>query len=225
LQTDIGPLPDNSEASFFMAQGLKSLAGGNIHAALHRLSRCREALLRAAAAVAKQQSISQTSPAGAVVVAAAAADAAAEASLQETEAAAADVADVGSTELNPAIVAAACQMATVCGSIGDCYQRLGDSVQAEQLYHESMATVEPYSDSDAEAAHALSVSLNKLGDMWYSQEQLEQAKQLYKRALQLRQLACGPLTGGRAGPGQQLELVSSLIKVADVCRVSFGSTS
>ncbi|WIA09599.1 hypothetical protein OEZ85_008991 [Tetradesmus obliquus] len=38
-QTDIGPLPDNSEASFFLAQGLKSLVGGNIHAALHRLSR------------------------------------------------------------------------------------------------------------------------------------------------------------------------------------------
>jgi tetratricopeptide (TPR) repeat protein len=114
-------------------------------------------------------------------------------------------------------------MAAVCGSLGDCYQRLGDPAQAEQLYHESMAAVESLSNSDAEAAHALSVSLNKLGDMRYSQEQLQQAKQLYRRALQLRQLACGPLTGGRAGPGQQLELASSLIKVADVCRVSCGS--
>jgi tetratricopeptide (TPR) repeat protein len=213
-----------------MAQGLKSLAGGNVHAALHRLSRCREALLQAAA---KRHSLPASQLAGATVSAASAAAAHAahqpslQASLQEAAAAAAepegslqDPADDSSAELDPVAVTAACQMATVCGTIGDCYQRLGDPVQAEQLYYESMAAVESYAESDAEAAHALSVSLNKLGDMRYSQQQLEAAKQLYRRALQLRQLACGPLTGGRAGPGQQLELASSLIKVADVCRVS-----
>jgi tetratricopeptide (TPR) repeat protein len=199
-----------------MAQGLKSLAGGNTHAALHRLSRCREALVKAAAD--KQHAVAS----GAVGAAAGAEaiDLQQEAAAAPDPAAQSDTDAAGTAEPSPATVASACQMAAVCGSLGDCYQRLGNPAQAEQLYHESMAAVEPYSDSDAEAAHALSVSLNKLGDMRYSQEQLEQAKQLYRRALQLRQLACGPLTGGRAGPGQQLELASSLIKVADVCRVS-----
>ncbi|KAF6260335.1 hypothetical protein COO60DRAFT_1700345 [Scenedesmus sp. NREL 46B-D3] len=214
-QADLGPLPDNSEASFFMAQGLKSLAGGNTHAALHRLSRCREALLQAAAASTQQGTspANPAAPAGTADMQQAAAAAEPAAAADADAAAAADGA-----KLAPTAVAAACQMAAVCGSLGDCYQRLGNQAQAEQLYYDSMAAVDAYADLDAEAAHALSVSLNKLGDMRYSQEQLEEAKQLYRRALQLRQLASGPLTGGRAGPAQQLELASSLIKVADVCR-------
>lgn len=51
-------------------------------------------------------------------------------------------------------------------------------------------------------------------------QQLLVAKHLYKEALQLRQLCCGPLTAGRAGPEQQLELAASMLKVADVCKVS-----
>lgn len=53
------------------------------------------------------------------------------------------------------------QMATVCGCLGDCYQRLGQPEQAEQQYRESVAAVQPHAEENAEAAHAMSVSLNK----------------------------------------------------------------
>lgn len=58
-----------------------------------------------------------------------------------------------------------------------------------------------------------------MGDARYLAQQLPAAKQLYRQALQLRQLCCGPLTSGQAGPQEQLELAASLIKVADVCKV------
>eukprot|EP00775_Hariotina_reticulata_P011077 gene11077-11233_t len=153
-QADLGPLPDNSPASFFMAQGLKSLAGGNVHAALHRLSRCRKALLESTA--------SATAAAG-------------------TSAPAARQA-------------------------------------AEQLYQEAISSVAVLSESDAEAAHTMSVSLNKLGDLKYMVQQLREAKKLYRQGLELRQLCCGPLSAGQAGPAEQLELATSLIKVADACK-------
>jgi hypothetical protein len=58
-------------------------------------------------------------------------------------------------------VSRAVQLATVCGCLGDCYQRLGEPQQAEDQYRESVAAVQPYSEESAEAAHAMSVSLNK----------------------------------------------------------------
>jgi hypothetical protein len=97
--------------------------------------------------------------------------------------------------------------------------RLGDPHQAEQLYQEAISSVEVLSESDAEAAHTMSVSLNKLGDLKYMLQQLHEAKNLYRRGLELRQLCCGPLSGGQAGPAEQLELATSLIKVADACKV------
>jgi uncharacterized protein HemY len=55
----------------------------------------------------------------------------------------------------------AVQLATVCGCLGDCYQRLGQPEEADQQYRESVAAVQPFSEDSAEAAHAMSVSLNK----------------------------------------------------------------
>jgi hypothetical protein len=63
----------------------------------------------------------------------------------------------------------------------------------------------------------------RLGDTRYLSQQLPAAKALYKQALQLRQLCCGPLTHGQAGPQEQLELAASLVKLADVCKVGFCS--
>jgi hypothetical protein len=62
----------------------------------------------------------------------------------------------------------------------------------------------------------------RLGDACYLAQQLPAAKVLYRQALELRQLCCGPLTSGQAGPQQQLELAASLVKVADVCKVGVG---
>jgi hypothetical protein len=60
---------------------------------------------------------------------------------------------------------------------------------------------------------------HRLGDARYRAQQLPAAKALYREALQWRQLCCGPLTAGQAGPEQQLELAASLIKVADISMV------
>lgn len=61
--------------------------------------------------------------------------------------------------------------------------------------------------------------VRRLGDARYLSQQLPAAKVLYRQALQLRQLCCGPLTGGQAGPQEQLELAASFIKLGDVCKV------
>jgi hypothetical protein len=152
LQADLGPLPDNSAASFYMAQGLKSLTGGNIHAAMHRLVRAKQALL--------DNSPPPHTPGPNLAPAAAAA---AEDSM-DIESTHDEQQQQGHSQHGAAAseaVPKAVQMATVCGVLGDCYQRLGEPEQAEQQYKESVAAVEHYSEESVEAAHAMSVSLNK----------------------------------------------------------------
>lgn len=201
-----------------MAQGLKSLSGGNVHAAIHRLGRCREELLETSNST-QQQLRTSTAAAGDVVD-----DAISVQTGNSNKQSAEQLQQQRSLQNGTASSSAAiaCQLTAVCGSLGDCYQRLGDSAQAEQLYKESVAAAKPHAETDAEAAHAVSVSLNKLGDMKYTQGQLQDAKRLYKQAMDLRQMVCGQLTKGEAGPEQQLELAVSLIKVADVSKVSCG---
>jgi hypothetical protein len=154
LQADLGPLPDNSAASFYMAQGLKSLTGGNIHAAMHRLGRAKQALL--------DSSLAPRTPAS---LAPAAATTAADVDSMDVEGTyAQQQQQQGRSQHGTAAseaVSKAVQMATVCGVLGDCYQRLGEPEQAEQQYKESAAAVERFSEESAEAAHAMSVSLNK----------------------------------------------------------------
>jgi hypothetical protein len=176
-----------------MAQGLKSLTGGNLHAAMHRLGKAKQCLLDTSLA---PPTPSELAPAGTTAVAAAAAAAAtggggsAGVSLGglTTDASSQGIADdtadsVGTTDRTedkyadaqskqqhrrqPESAAAAeavsraVQLATVCGCLGDCYQRVGQPEQADQQYRESVAAVQPYSEDSAEAAHAMSVSLNK----------------------------------------------------------------
>jgi len=75
-----------------------------------------------------------------------------QASSQEPQQAAAGPADA---------VGKAVQLATICGCLGDCYQRVGEADQADQQYKEAVAAVQPYADDYDEAAHTMSVSLNK----------------------------------------------------------------
>eukprot|EP00879_Flechtneria_rotunda_P015606 GHRR01016321.1.p1 GENE.GHRR01016321.1~~GHRR01016321.1.p1 ORF type:complete len:352 (+),score=100.61 GHRR01016321.1:487-1542(+) len=209
-QADLGPLPDNSPASFFMAQGLKSMAGGNLHAAVHRLSNARHELSTTVNAADSTQAPAASS----------------EASIQQQqpEPMQSDLQQQqqlqGQTLADHGRIAKACQLAAICGSLGDCYGRLGNAAQAQQLYQDSISSVQQYSEDDAEAAHAMSVSLNKLGDLQYMQQNLQGARDLYNQCLVLRERCCGPLTQGQAGPSQQLELASSAVKVADVCKVN-----
>lgn len=68
----------------------------------------------------------------------------------------------------------ACQLGAVCGSLGDCWRRKGDLAAAQEELARSAAYLRPYASADAEAAHALSVTLSKLGDMEYYKEQQRQ---------------------------------------------------
>lgn len=193
-QADLGPLPDYTAASFFLAQGLKSLAGGNIHAAMHRLGRAKQALLDSALAPVTPSGLAPAAAAAAGGGGDAAEDASAaagggtdvsaggltaEGSSQDAAAESAGAGEVDSMDVDsggpdqrqqrsrllqpgsaPAVPRAV-QLATVCGVLGDCYQRLGQPDQAEQQYKESVAAVQPHAEDSAEAAHAMSVSLNK----------------------------------------------------------------
>jgi hypothetical protein len=169
-QADLGPLPDNTAASFFMAQGLKSLAGGNVHAALHRLGRCRQELL-ASPVSGSSSSPTPAAQSPATAATAAAAAAAAAGGQQEGQeqklvphhqrrASASGGGDSQGPSAAPGMERAV-QLATVCGCLGDCYLRLEQPGQAEALYKESIAAVQPHAEGSVDAARALSVSLNK----------------------------------------------------------------
>lgn len=151
-----------------MAQGLKSLTGGNLHAAMHRLGKAKQALLDGSLAPHTPPGLA---PAAAAGTAAAAPSAAEQVLMQPGDAAGPDSMDVELQASSqqpqqaaagpPEAVGRAVQLATICGCLGDCYQRVGEADQADQQYKEAVAAVQPYSDDYAEAAHAMSVSLNK----------------------------------------------------------------
>jgi hypothetical protein len=135
-----------------MAQGLKSLAGGNTHAALHRLGKAKQALLDAPVGPQTPLGLAASADTQGLGSAPTGAPPPGGHEQQQQQAAA---------EAVPDAVSRAVQLATVCGCLGDCYPRLGEHEQAQRLYSESVAAVQPYSEEHAEAAHAMSVSLNK----------------------------------------------------------------
>lgn len=113
-----------------------------------------------------------------------------------------------------------CKLGSVRGSQGDCHRRLGSTQAAQRCYVDSIDLLrEPAAAGLAEAAHALSVSLNKLGDLHYSAGHWAQAQQLYTEALQLRRQAWQQqaVDGGGSGAVQRaLDVAVSLTKLADV---------
>jgi tetratricopeptide (TPR) repeat protein len=80
-------------------------------------------------------------------------------------------------------------------------------------YEESAELLTKLSDRDAEVVHALSVSLNKLGDLKYYAQDLESARAFYARALNVRLEATTDFT--TLSP-QLLDVAVSLAKVADI---------
>lgn len=72
--------------------------------------------------------------------------------------------------------------------------------------------------SPSQVWQALTVTQNKLGDLWYRAGNLVAAKDFYGRALTLRHRAL-QLTEGSEHLRAQLDLALSLLKVADVNQV------
>jgi len=128
-----------SPSSFFLFHGFRSLMGGNTDAALHRLGRCRDLLLQELRAAEE----------------AAAADGPGDA--------------LGERSDGPhaAVSALACRLGAVCGSLGDCWRQRGDLAAAEAALQQSAAHLRRFAAADPEAAHALSVTLGKLGDLQF----------------------------------------------------------
>lgn len=179
---DIGPLPDNTPASFYLAYGLRSYAGGNLAAALDRLQRCKELLL----------ATSNNTPAAAADEANAlpaqlmltsdrlgVPDADATSTVAEPSRPLTDLTPPTGTHIAEKAAARhntgsraqsspsalACRLGAVCGCLGDCWRKLGSLHDAEKLYQESTSYLKPFAEDDAEVAHAMSVSINKLGDL------------------------------------------------------------
>ena len=104
----------------------------------------------------------------------------------------------------------ACRLGAVCGSQADCWKRLGQADSAQQLYAESITYLEPFADQDPEVWHALCVSINKSGDLHFLQQQWQEAKGLYEKALRMRlgvwqKLELKQQTRGRNGDERQEE--------------------
>ncbi|EFJ17444.1 hypothetical protein SELMODRAFT_154638 [Selaginella moellendorffii] len=109
------------------------------------------------------------------------------------------------------------QHGAVLGLLGDCLRAMGDLDGAMDKYAESVSVLQAITgvDVNAEIVHALSVSLNKLGDLKYYADDLECALALYKQALQVRDRA---QAGRNDLSAESIDVVVSLAKVADVQR-------
>lgn len=106
------------------------------------------------------------------------------------------------------------QLAAVCGSQGDCWKALGDHANAAKKYRESIDYLQQCPEDAGEARHALSVSLNKLGDLQYQQSDVAGACGCYEEALAVRRSMRERAAGG---PTWRLDtdIISSLVKVGD----------
>lgn len=105
------------------------------------------------------------------------------------------------------------QLGALLGMLGDCCRAMQDIDGAIANYEESVEVLMKLSDRDAEVVHALSVSLNKLGDLKYYAQDLESARAFYARALNVRLEATSDFT--TLSP-QIIDVAVSLAKVADV---------
>jgi hypothetical protein len=95
--------------------------------------------------------------------------------------------EAGGVAAAAAARAAACRLGAVCGSLGDCWRRRGDLAAAGEELRASADHLRPHAATDAEAAHALSVTLSKLGDLQYYVVQQQQQQQTQQPQQQQRQ--------------------------------------
>lgn len=116
----------------------------------------------------------------------------------------------------PDVASLHCRLGAVCGCLGDCCRAEGDADGTLALYRESVELLQA-AGQDPEAQQALSVALNKVGELYHLQGDLGPAAEHYDRALQLRRdlLAAtqqqwhtgaeqgGGTGGGGGGGGQQ----------------------
>ncbi|KAL4517007.1 hypothetical protein Ndes2437B_g06628 [Nannochloris sp. 'desiccata'] len=107
------------------------------------------------------------------------------------------------------------KMGAVAGCLGDCYRAMGDAEQAIQQYTHSASILErlvssssssdektAHDDSTTAAAKSLSVTINKIGEIYHLQGDLEKAVEKYKQALVLRQTRLNKIIKGENRDGE-----------------------
>lgn len=106
------------------------------------------------------------------------------------------------------------QLGVVLGMLGDCCRATGDAASAVIYFEESVNFLVKVPKDDLEITHTLSVSLNKIGDLKYYDDDLEAARSHYIKALDVRRNAIKQ----QSAPSQIIDVATSLAKVADVDR-------
>jgi len=107
------------------------------------------------------------------------------------------------------------QLGAVLGMLGDSCRAMGDVSGAVNYYNESIESLSKLSTDDAEVVHALSVSLNKIGDLKYYDGDLLASRSYYSQALDVRRKAIKDFSKLSS---QIIDVAVSLAKVADVNR-------
>ncbi|XP_077235938.1 protein NCA1-like [Tasmannia lanceolata] len=107
------------------------------------------------------------------------------------------------------------QLGAALGMLGDCCRAMGDAGPAISYYEESVEFLSKLPAHDLEVVHTLSVSLNKIGDLKYYDEDLQSARSYYFRSLDVRRNA---VKNNPNVSSQMVDVAVSLAKVADVDR-------
>ncbi|PSC70221.1 zinc ion-binding [Micractinium conductrix] len=100
----------------------------------------------------------------------------------------------------PADVLLLCRLGAVRGCLGDCCRAEGDAEGTLAHYQESVRLLQAAGD-DAEATQALSVALNKVGELRHLQGDLAAAAEQYAAALRLRRALLAARQRQWAGEG------------------------
>ncbi|TYG51250.1 hypothetical protein ES288_D10G243000v1 [Gossypium darwinii] len=98
-----------------------------------------------------------------------------------------------------------------------CSRAMGDSAAAINYFEESVEFLTKLPTDDLEITHALSVSLNKIGDLKYYDGDLQAARSDYLRLLGVRRDVIKNNSG--VASQQVIDIAVSLAKVADVDRI------
>lgn len=107
------------------------------------------------------------------------------------------------------------QLGAVLGMLGDCCRAMGDAGSAVTYFEESVGFLSQVPTEDMEITHTLSVSLNKIGDLKYYDEDLQASRSYYFRSLDVRRNA---MKNHCDSASLTLDVAVSLAKVADVDR-------
>ena len=113
------------------------------------------------------------------------------------------------------------KLGAVYDCLGDCYRAMGDLASALEHYGKAalqLQTAQQRQSSKSDTLHALSVILNKQGEVMHQQGDIEGALGLYERALEARRDRLRQGDGIECSKEAGFDVVVSELKVADAYR-------